>query len=433
MTTSLFFSNLEGAGLLLFLRIAEFTLLFWFMKDIKIHLAPWRLTLLMVVAVPIYTVIYEIRKQPVSMGHLLVSSILHLLLWGIIIFLVYRIKFSLLLNVDLFFFLLTRSSRWMSVSIWLYFRAWYASFTSAFLLNLTFLIILTAIAKRLFPPTRMNFRFQTCPFELMLIVVFLFMRWYSDYIGDSVNDIFQMLLVAMLYLFIIISLFFYERQLVSFWENREKEKMLAVAESRYQQLLDQVEGNEKTRRFYHDISKHLSYMQSNAIPNGAAKEYLNEFKENFLSVSTLLDTGNVFCDTILSNYMERAQKQNIHLICDIDFHEIDFIRPYDICTILCNILDNSFEATEKVTQPGKREIVLKARRINDFFFLKSSNYFDHVLQYDGDQLQTTKKQKELHGIGIGNIKYTVEQYGGNMEIQVEDEEIFTLKILIPVS
>ena len=42
---------------------------------------------------------------------------------------------------------------------------------------------------------------------------------------------------------------------------------------------------------------------------------------------------------------------------------------------------------------------------------------------------TSKKDKSLHGYGIGNIRKTVEKYGGMMNIACADQ-IFTMELML---
>ena len=60
------------------------------------------------------------------------------------------------------------------------------------------------------------------------------------------------------------------------------------------------------------------------------------------------------------------------------------------------------------------------------------NTYDGVIKKDCNDFVSTKEDAGSHGIGIKNIKESVNKYGGTCSITYDDIE-FSFSILIPMS
>lgn len=99
----------------------------------------------------------------------------------------------------------------------------------------------------------------------------------------------------------------------------------------------------------------------------------------------------------------------------------------DIVVILSNLLNNAFEACETCEE---KIIRLKFIQEENQIIIAVANTFKTVPIRDGDTFQTSKvENKEIHGIGIENIKDAVEKYQGMYAITCEDN-YFKFSILI---
>lgn len=95
---------------------------------------------------------------------------------------------------------------------------------------------------------------------------------------------------------------------------------------------------------------------------------------------------------------------------------------------MSNLLNNAIEASEQCAQPV---IKLKFVKENRHIILSVVNTFSKDPLTDGNRFLTTKTENnEVHGIGISNIKETVEKYGGSCVIKY-DKKSFRFAILIP--
>ena len=67
----------------------------------------------------------------------------------------------------------------------------------------------------------------------------------------------------------------------------------------------------------------------------------------------------------------------------------------------------------------------------NFLIIRFENYCETALQFDMELPVTTKDDGQFHGYGLKSLRYTVHKYGGEVDIDVQDNW-FALKILIPM-
>ena len=98
-------------------------------------------------------------------------------------------------------------------------------------------------------------------------------------------------------------------------------------------------------------------------------------------------------------------------------------------------MENAIEAAEQTENKYLNVSITLQKgvlriRIDNSFVTESTSYKE---ERDGSRIfQTTKKRKELHGIGLKNVKKIVESYNGNMEIHTE-KDIFSVRIILYMS
>jgi sensor histidine kinase regulating citrate/malate metabolism len=113
-----------------------------------------------------------------------------------------------------------------------------------------------------------------------------------------------------------------------------------------------------------------------------------------------------------------------------DGEGIGFMSDIDIYTLFANILDNSIEASEKIS-PEKRGIYLAVKKQEMMISIHVENYFSGDVSVIGDDFLTNKDDISEHGFGVKSIRKIVEKYDGNV-IFTSSDELFVVNILIPI-
>lgn len=126
-----------------------------------------------------------------------------------------------------------------------------------------------------------------------------------------------------------------------------------------------------------------------------------------------------------------CQKHGVTLTSVIDGTLFDFMNVMDICSIFGNALDNAIECELKIPDKEKRLIHITAHSQKNFIIVLFDNYFEGNVQLGDDLPATTKKDAQFHGYGLKSLRYTVQKYGGAVDVSARDQW-FHLKILIPM-
>lgn len=192
----------------------------------------------------------------------------------------------------------------------------------------------------------------------------------------------------------------------------------------------QVKYINEIRSIRHDMQAHMIVLQY-YLESGnyeKAKSYLCDMKQH-QSVADLClkDTGHDLVNAILSDILGASSKT-------IDF-EMKGILPqnlglseYDICTLFSNLFMNAREACERLKRLSPVILMEVQERAQDWF-VSIQNPIEWKIQTDGKQFLTSKKRKELHGYGTGNILEVIKANNGKIDFLITDQ-MFRVEILL---
>ncbi|WP_339099102.1 hypothetical protein A5821_001699 [Enterococcus sp. 7F3_DIV0205] len=158
------------------------------------------------------------------------------------------------------------------------------------------------------------------------------------------------------------------------------------------------------------------------------KDTLNKQIGLLNNTMTVIDTNNKIINLVLNHYISKYPTVKFNLNISIDKNK--YIDDLDLINILCNSLNNSVEACEKLTKE-KREINLFINLISENLILRISNPFKNVNIIKG-KIKTTKKEPVNHGYGLLTISSVVNKYNGEIDIDTTNN-VFTILVCIPIS
>lgn len=198
-----------------------------------------------------------------------------------------------------------------------------------------------------------------------------------------------------------------------------------------QAYYQEMEAGQLTiRRLRHDMKNHLdiisTLLQNQDYEN--AGKYLNELNQEFVT-TTKAYCSNGTVNAVLNAKEQIAAHNNIDCKFQIDLQESPQIDDVDLCSLLANTLDNALEACLKIPESSKRFLSLKARCKNKYFSYEITNSKANEITENTGNYKTDKADKNLHGIGIGNVQRIVEKYSGNIQIDYSKDK-FAIVILI---
>ena len=192
---------------------------------------------------------------------------------------------------------------------------------------------------------------------------------------------------------------------------------------RHYDRLEQLDN--EMRRFRHDYTNHLQSILS-LIQIGEyaeAEDYIANLQKQKQAFKNIFYTGNKLADAILSD-KAFSLPERIH----IEFQGMipPGIENTDLCVILSNSLDNAAEAC--LQRKGFSVIYVSAYSKGGYLVLTISNPTSNKSEFT-DIPQTTKEDKQNHGIGLSNIRETVNKYDGQMKINCSGG-VFELTLLM---
>lgn len=221
------------------------------------------------------------------------------------------------------------------------------------------------------------------------------------------------------------------RQLGKEYRYKLMEKQLDLQLVHYNQL---AESRAHIREIWHDFKNHVNCMQ--ILYDNNDRESLGEYMRNLSHIeesTKIIDTGNPVIDALLNNKQAVAVMNGIKFETELMLPANLSISPADICVILGNSLDNAIEACGRIKNPVTRKYVHLSMNYRIGYLVSVlSNTFEEQLKRQGKLFKTSKPSPELHGLGMQSIERTINQYGGNMKVVV-DEGIFRLEIIMSVS
>lgn len=268
-----------------------------------------------------------------------------------------------------------------------------------------------SIGLAVFAISNMGFVFGNTPFNGPYMIQIATVRTLIDFGG-----------VAIIYA--------YHVQRMDLRVRHELESVQTILHNQYVQYQQSQEAMDIINYKYHDLKHHI--MALRAEENQEKREaYLDQMEEEIRNYEAQNKTGNKVLDTLLTSKNLFCMKNHISMTSVVDGTLFDFMDVMDICSIFGNALDNAIECEKKIKDREKRLIHVSAFSQRNFLIIRFENYCENDLIFDAELPTTTKEDSQFHGYGLKSIRYTVRKYGGEVDINVQDNW-FELKILIPM-
>lgn len=204
-------------------------------------------------------------------------------------------------------------------------------------------------------------------------------------------------------------------------ENRElkhKVELMKQQNELTHQYYEDMENNyNRSRRIIHDIRNHLNMLEQSAKTDAAG--YFEDVHGMLNSLGLKFYSDNRMLNMILNDKLKKLEPGQAE--CNMGGISLDFLADMDVTTIFANLLDNAIEAGE-----NKKNFWIKIRgeQIQDYTVVKIWNPSSEVYA-------PGRSGKQGHeGIGLENVRHTVEKYHGALNIETKDG-IFSVTAVFP--
>lgn len=195
------------------------------------------------------------------------------------------------------------------------------------------------------------------------------------------------------------------------------------------QHLNEVRSIHREMRGYkHDFHHHLQtlkgYLQEGEYAR--AVSYIDELDEKLQNVDTLLKTGNVSLDAILSAKLAQAKSEGIAVTIKANVPDGLTLSDVELCIIIANLLDNAIEACKSVESERFMRIYLSMK--GKMLYFSMLNSAGKKRKKVGGLFASHKGG--LHGFGLRRAEAIIEEHGGWCKYNSEDGA-FTSEFLVP--
>ena len=209
-------------------------------------------------------------------------------------------------------------------------------------------------------------------------------------------------------------------------ENVKIEKELKEIQKNYFQNLLQKEEN--TRRYRHDMNNHILCITQMAEKEQAWQtlNYVQNLQQELVLTSKkIYNTGVEILDILLSHYLV-GLKDIAVLVKGKSNHKLE-ISDVDFCVIFSNLICNAIEEIRRMNEEG---IFLEVEVIQGEYFTRIRISNSSNLIWDETELPVSKKKdKKNHGIGLKNVKETIERNEGSLQLTA-DGKVFSAVVTL---
>ncbi len=165
------------------------------------------------------------------------------------------------------------------------------------------------------------------------------------------------------------------------------------------------------RKLRHDFRNHINVLKGLLDSDNMeqAKAYIQSIDNNITQRTTAIpNVGNALVNAVL--LQKSLEFPEIKIVFKGTISETLHVDDYDLCTILNNLLDNALEYSSK---NNFKPVHLYIYQEDAVLLLKLENYISAPVDTDAFN-KTSKKDSQFHGLGLQNVRDTLEHYHGSL-------------------
>lgn len=255
----------------------------------------------------------------------------------------------------------------------------------------------------------------------------------GDYIMNDkyiIHRTMYLVMVAIVILSVLVLLILVLEVMVS-RDNHLKREQLSV-----KYLGEQVEQykylelrEEETKKFRHDIRNHMHMINSflNEKNYAAVEEYMKAMDVKIESIGNKLTVYNGIVDAVINRYQSEALKEGVSLEVKGRFPVESRVSAFDLCTIFSNLIENAIRGQKEY---GEGSVHIECAYNEDEILICIENDYVGELEYRDGRLKTTKRDISRHGIGLLNVERCVEDNGGLISIDTDNNKFKVMVSLV---
>lgn len=216
---------------------------------------------------------------------------------------------------------------------------------------------------------------------------------------------------------LVVVLIYYVCLKMTEYYNKLLDQKIRLESLKYEETIIKVanQKSEEYNKILHDYKNLIGFLKDIKINEEVKKDILAHI--DLKNQRELIHTNNAVFNYALNNAMAKADEMGI------DFHGTypsviaEGISSYDLLSLLSNLFDNAIEASQKA---DIKEIVYNIECNEYNFIVRVKNTYEESCF---NNFETTKNDKNKHGLGLNIIKEIVDKYHGEDVVKQKDHMV----------
>ena len=229
-----------------------------------------------------------------------------------------------------------------------------------------------------------------------------------------------------------IGVYFFIHQIIKM-QKREYNFKLLEERMRFEQLRSE-EANlvwDNIRQVRHDLKNHFTILKAK-LADGEIDEcvaYIDQIYPKIESMGNLVRTDNSTLDYLINTKIPK--NKNIKVIVSGYANVFKDIEDSDFASLIGNLLDNAFEAVEKIDTVESKQVELHFLYMNQNRMIICRNTIEESVLENNKILNSTKKGHN-HGLGHIIVDTIANKYNGFVTY-TEKNNLFCAQVTLPLA
>ena len=193
--------------------------------------------------------------------------------------------------------------------------------------------------------------------------------------------------------------------------------------------LQQIEGLLNTLQIQkHEHARHIQVIQAMLYLDeiDKSKEYIDGIAQDYQPTEELIHAGHPALTALLNSKCKAAESKGIDFAFSVKCNPSNLkMTPWDLCSILGNLLDNAMEAAVQI--PDNRRVSIEIKYEADQYVVYVYNNGPAITASQKKKLFQpgfTTKNSEARGYGLFLVNKLVQQHGGTIEVKSGERTSF---------
>lgn len=215
----------------------------------------------------------------------------------------------------------------------------------------------------------------------------------------------------------------------------EKARQIKAYEDELIYFKQLEEKEEKHSEFIHNMNHYFVAIGELARIEQCEQivNLVEELNGKLLQNTRVIYTNHKVLNAILSEKANEASDKQIETDIYVEpVIGLGGIADGDLAVMLGNLFDNAIEAAEHCEREKKKiSVRIYMEKEGRVCVVKIVNYYAYPRVRKNTGFISTKKNRELHGIGIKSVKSTAKKYNGYLQCMLEEEK-FSSVLILPI-